>query len=344
MRKYTKFILLIIIVSLVAVIFTACGKKTRKEIIGKWQVVSFETNPDTPSNLVTQLQAMAGKMVFAEGSVIEFIDGDKVSLMNIVTDYSWVTENKIRLGNEKNGESSYIFDVTIENDTMIFSNDMIIKFKKTDGIKNPGNQSASNTDNNKMNEELRMQIDALAQERDELIKQKSQLESKVKELESELKKYQEVVHKREFLTQDSQIEEKFALAYSLDETATIHELEVYLTNVTFSDNYRGVIPEFGKVVSGTINIKNIGRESIYPNIYTMYVVDNEGYKFKRSLFNEKNNVINEAGHSAVSYQIELQPKFPLTEEFFFIIPDIDTELLLELNYKDGAEVKYIRLK
>lgn len=343
MRKYTKILLLIIIFSLVATFFTACGNKTRNEILGKWEVVSFEKNPDTPKNMFTELQAMAAKMVFAEGTVVEFIDGEKVSLRNVVTEYSWVTEDKVQLGNEKNDETPLIFDVEIKDGTMIFKGDMIITFVKSDGKARKDNKNA--LDDNKKNDGLLKQIDSLTNERDELEKQKAELESKVQELEAELKKYQEVVHKREFLTQDSEIEEKFALAYSLDETATIHELEITLSNVTFSDNYNGVVPEFGKVITGTMNIKNISRENAYLNFYHMYVVDNEGCKFQKSLFNERKNEIYEPVNTAIN-SIDLKPKFSTSEDFLFVVPDIDTELLLEIYYSNGnnKEVKYIRLK
>lgn len=183
MRKNTKFMFLLIVICLFAGIFTACGKKTRNEILGKWKVVSFETDPDVPGGMVTQLQTMAGRMVFAEGSVIEFIDGKKVSLRNMVTDYEWVTDDKIRIGSENGNDNPYIFDVTIENDTMIFRNEMIITFRKTDGKTGEGSQNAPH--DNKEYEELQRQIDALSTERDELERQKAELESKVKELESE---------------------------------------------------------------------------------------------------------------------------------------------------------------
>ncbi|NLX78140.1 MAG: hypothetical protein GXZ01_12385 [Clostridiaceae bacterium] len=346
MRKNTKFMFLLIVICLFAGIFTACGKKTRNEILGKWKVVSFETDPDVPGGMVTQLQTMAGRMVFAEGSVIEFIDGKKVSLRNMVTDYEWVTDDKIRIGSENGNDNPYIFDVTIENDTMIFRNEMIITFRKTDGKTGEGSQNAPH--DNKEYEELQRQIDALSTERDELERQKAELESKVKELESELEKYREVVHEREFLTQDSQIEEKFAMAYSMDETATIDELEITLENVTFMDNYKGVVPEYGKVITGTINIRNISRENASLVWYTMYVVDNEGYKFQRSLFNDVMQEIYDPGKSYVSYQGELKPKFSISEEFLFVVPDTDTDLLLEINHLNENPSKnkviYIRLK
>ena len=223
---------------------------------------------------------------------------------------------------------------------------MIITFRKTDGKTGEGSQNAPH--DNKEYEELQRQIDALSTERDELERQKAELESKVKELESELEKYREVVHEREFLTQDSQIEEKFAMAYSMDETATIDELEITLENVTFMDNYKGVVPEYGKVITGTINIRNISRENASLVWYTMYVVDNEGYKFQRSLFNDVMQEIYDPGKSYVSYQGELKPKFSISEEFLFVVPDTDTDLLLEINHLNENPSKnkviYIRLK
>lgn len=345
MRKNLKIILLFII--LVATMnFTACSKKARNEIIGKWEVVSFKSDTGGAQDMLTQLQTMAGKMIFTEGSIVEFIDGGKVSLRNVVTEYSWVTEEKIQIGNENSGDAPLIFDVSINDDTMVFENEMVITFKKADGKSGKDDKEVSG--NNERYDELQMQIDSLSRERDELMNQKSELEKKVQALESELQKYQEVVHKREFITQDSQIEEKFATAYSIEETATVKELEISLSNVTFSDNYKGVIPEFGKIVAGTINIKNIGLDSAVLGRYTMYVVDKEGHKFKKSVFNNYTYEFYEPGNTTISEQNELKPVFSISEEFMFIVPDTDTELLLEIVYNDiypdKNEVKYIRLR
>ena len=69
------------------------------------------------------------------------------------------------------------------------------------------------------------QIKALEQELNALNEQNAELTNQIQALQEELEQYKAIVDKRDLITTDSSIDEKFANAYKLDEPATIGGLK-----------------------------------------------------------------------------------------------------------------------
>lgn len=297
MRKYIRIAGSTIILCLMLSMLTACGSgggKGRKDIIGKWQVGSFEANTGENQNMLQQLQVMAAQMLFGNGATVEFIDDKKVSLSNMVSEYEiFEGGDRIQIGSQNNNDTPLLFNLSVNGDVMVLENSMkITLYKEGSSLSNTGADTNSKTDDKTDNRTgdngPKGQNDALTQEMDALKNQNAELKNQIKVLQEELEQYKAIVDRRELVTLDSSIEEKFSNAYALDETVTIGELEAKFSNIAYPDNYEGLVPQAGELISGAVDIKNIGLKTADCRNYLIHIVDKEGRKYNKGLYN--NNI------------------------------------------------------
>lgn len=188
------------------------------------------------------------------------------------------------------------------------------------------------------------QIKALEQELNALNEQNAELTNQIQALQEELEQYKAIVDKRDLITTDSSIDEKFANAYKLDEPATIGGLEVKVSNISYPNDYEGIVPQSGALISGTIEIKNIGINSISCEMFYINIVDKEGRIYSKSRVRNSKELITTSGASFLASGVNLAPQFTTNETFLFHVPDANTDFLIEIVDRGTRETRYIRIK
>ena len=64
-------------------------------------------------------------VVFEPDSIIEFINKEKVNIMMNSINYEWIEKDKIQIGDDDDEDAPILFDVTIDEDSMIFDNQIV---------------------------------------------------------------------------------------------------------------------------------------------------------------------------------------------------------------------------
>lgn len=122
MKRKTKVIAVSMITVLLAVLLSGCGRANiRKDILGKWVITKYEWIGSNKS-MMDSLQDMLMSTLFSEGSEIEFINKNKMSLMMNSVGYEWIDENKLEIGSDGTTGDAILFDVSMDHDSMFFEN------------------------------------------------------------------------------------------------------------------------------------------------------------------------------------------------------------------------------
>jgi hypothetical protein len=125
MKLRKKTIVLFIILTLLVSVFTGCSSGSySKKILGKWKVDDLEFKK-TSDDMFTGLQKMLINVVFEPDSIIEFINKEKVNIMMNSINYEWIEKDKIQIGDDDDEDAPILFDVTIDEDSMIFDNQIV---------------------------------------------------------------------------------------------------------------------------------------------------------------------------------------------------------------------------
>jgi hypothetical protein len=125
MKLRKKTIVLFIILALLVSFFTGCSSGSySKKILGKWKVDDLEFKK-TSDDMFTGLQKMLINVVFEPDSIIEFINKEKVNIMMNSINYEWIEKDKIQIGDDDDEDAPILFDVTIDEDSMIFDNQIV---------------------------------------------------------------------------------------------------------------------------------------------------------------------------------------------------------------------------
>ncbi|NLJ66750.1 MAG: hypothetical protein GX340_05495 [Clostridiales bacterium] len=125
MKLREKTIVLFIILTLLVSVFTGCSSGSySKKILGKWKVDDLEFKK-TSDDMFTGLQKMLINVVFEPDSIIEFINKEKVNIMMNSINYEWIEKDKIQIGDDDDEDAPILFDVTIDEDSMIFDNQIV---------------------------------------------------------------------------------------------------------------------------------------------------------------------------------------------------------------------------
>ncbi len=133
MKSFTKFIAISLLFITITFNLTGCGNNPKKDIIGKWKVVSCEVDPSVKtdeSNMFEALQCVSLSLLFNTGSTVEFVNKEKVSLMSISANYKWINDNKMEIILNSSEANSMAFDVTIKGNQLILKNSMTITLEK----------------------------------------------------------------------------------------------------------------------------------------------------------------------------------------------------------------------
>ncbi|ADU28680.1 hypothetical protein [Evansella cellulosilytica] len=116
-------------VSLVALLFlfivsmmVGCSEaKSQQAIIGKWAITDFnEKETDADLGMLGNLQNSIFRMAFAPGTVIEFINEERMSIGVNSIDYKWVSDSKLEMG--PSTDEAILFDVTLDDTNLILEN------------------------------------------------------------------------------------------------------------------------------------------------------------------------------------------------------------------------------
>lgn len=137
MKKFLVFLL----TSILILTMSACGeqastpKKTNKNLLGKWTVVSVDKEKqseasENPADIGQVFQAMSVIMLFGEKNTVQFFEDTTIKIGLMSGKYRLVDDNNIEVILEE-GNSGLIFEMELQNDTLKFYMDKMASITMT---------------------------------------------------------------------------------------------------------------------------------------------------------------------------------------------------------------------